>query len=66
MERISAYIEQEIEQSTSIREQKLLVAEFGLLDSQLTALLAMLQASEVRVLYGTCVREGNTSTWSWR
>ena len=39
MERISAYIEQEIEQSTSIREQKLLVAEFGLLDSQLTALL---------------------------
>lgn len=42
MERICAYIEQEIEQSTSIREQKLLVAEFGLLDSQLTALLAML------------------------
>ena len=55
MERISTYIEQEIEQSTSIREQKLLVAEFGLLDSQLTALLAMLQDSVVRVvllLYG--------------
>lgn len=55
MERISTYIEQEIEQSTSIREQKLLVAEFGLLDSQLTALLAMLQDSVVRgvvLLYG--------------
>lgn len=49
MERVCAYIEQEIEQSTSFREQKLLVAEFGLLDSQLTALLGMLQQSaEVR------------------
>jgi len=49
MERVCAYIEQEIEQSTSVREQKLLVAEFGLLDSQLTALLGMLQDAEVRV-----------------
>ena len=48
MERVCAYIEQEIEQSTSIREQKLLVAEFGLLDAQLSTLLTMLQTSEVR------------------
>lgn len=47
MERVCAYIEQEIDQSTSIREQKLLVAEFGLLDAQLSTLLTMLQASEV-------------------
>ncbi|KAM3573360.1 hypothetical protein VYU27_004660 [Nannochloropsis oceanica] len=46
MERVCAYIEQEIDQSTSIREQKLLVAEFGLLDAQLSTLLTMLQASE--------------------
>ncbi len=48
MERICAYIEQEIQQSTSPREQKLLVAEFGLLDAQLTTLITMLQDSEVR------------------
>ena len=47
MERICAYIEQEIEQSTSFREQKLLVAEYGLLDAQLTTLLSMLQNSDV-------------------
>lgn len=47
MERVCAYIEQEIEQSTSIREQKLLVAEFGLLDAQLSTLLTMLQDTEV-------------------
>jgi hypothetical protein len=47
MERMCAYIEQEIEQSTSFREQKLLVAEFGLLDAQLTSLLNMLHSSEV-------------------
>jgi len=51
MERVCAYIEQEIDQSTSIREQKLLVAEFGLLDAQLSTLLTMLQASEVSFLY---------------
>ena len=50
MERVCAYIEQEIDQSTSIREQKLLVAEFGLLDAQLSTLLTMLQASEVSFL----------------
>lgn len=48
MERISMYIEQEVEQSTSSREQKLLVAEFGLLDAQLTTLINMLQDVEVR------------------
>lgn len=42
------YIEQEVEQSTSSREQKLLVAEFGLLDAQLTTLINMLQDVEVR------------------
>lgn len=47
MERICAYIEQEIEQSTSFREQKLLVAEYGLLDAQLSTLLSMLQNSDV-------------------
>ena len=51
MERVCAYIEQEIDQSTSIREQKLLVAEFGLLDAQLSTLLTMLQASEVSFVY---------------
>lgn len=51
MERVCAYIEQEIDQSTSIREQKLLVAEFGLLDAQLSTLLTMLQASEVSFWY---------------
>lgn len=51
MERVCAYIEQEIDQSTSIREQKLLVAEFGLLDAQLSTLLTMLQASEASFLY---------------
>eukprot|EP00624_Nannochloropsis_granulata_P003907 evm.model.NODE_29647_length_52634_cov_57.405155.3 len=49
MERVCAYIEQEIDQSTSIREQKLLVAEFGLLDAQLSTLLTMLQASEPNI-----------------
>ena len=49
MERVCAYIEQEIEQVTSIREQKLLVAEFGLLDAQLSTLLTMLQNTEVCV-----------------
>lgn len=55
MERVCAYIEQEIDQSTSIREQKLLVAEFGLLDAQLSTLLTMLQASEVSFVHlGIC------------
>jgi hypothetical protein len=49
MERICTYIEQEIEQSTSFREQKLLVAEFGLLDTQLTTLISMLSEPEVGV-----------------
>lgn len=48
MERISMYIEQEVEASTSFREQKLLVAEFGLLDAQLTTIINMLQDTEVR------------------
>ena len=48
MERVCAYIEQEIEQSVLAREQKVLVAEFNLLDAQLTTLLRMLQNAEVR------------------
>jgi hypothetical protein len=55
MERVCAYIEQEIDQSTSIREQKLLVAEFGLLDAQLSTLLTMLQASEVSLSMSGCL-----------
>eukprot|EP00669_Euglena_mutabilis_P010201 TRINITY_DN4971_c0_g1_i1.p4 TRINITY_DN4971_c0_g1~~TRINITY_DN4971_c0_g1_i1.p4 ORF type:complete len:235 (-),score=130.20 TRINITY_DN4971_c0_g1_i1:223-927(-) len=42
MERICLYLEQEIEASTSSQEQRMLVAEFGLLDRQLQTLLAIL------------------------
>lgn len=43
MERICLYLEQEIDQSSSLQEQKMLVAEFGLLDKQLQALLTILE-----------------------
>uniref|UniRef100_A0A7S1NU99 Letm1 RBD domain-containing protein n=1 Tax=Eutreptiella gymnastica TaxID=73025 RepID=A0A7S1NU99_9EUGL len=43
MERICLYLEQEIEQSTSLRDQKMLVAEFGLLEKQLQSILAILR-----------------------
>eukprot|EP00667_Euglena_gracilis_P004408 EG_transcript_4428 len=42
MERICLYLEQEIEQSSSVQEQKMLVAEFGLLEKQLQMLLTIL------------------------
>eukprot|EP00668_Euglena_longa_P017204 GGOE01021567.1.p1 GENE.GGOE01021567.1~~GGOE01021567.1.p1 ORF type:complete len:640 (-),score=149.32 GGOE01021567.1:278-2023(-) len=46
MERICLYLEQEIEQSSSPQEQRMLVAEFGLLDKQLQMLLTILGAWE--------------------